>query len=311
MSIEIIHPKDEAEWHSLRREVVTSTEVAALFDASPYTTLFELWHRKRDKSVVSIEANDRMKWGTRLQDAIAAGVAEDNGWTIRKVTEYIRDTDLRAGASFDFFMCGNPPSDGGNGILEIKNVDSLAFRDGWLIDGDNVEAPAHIEFQVQHQLMVAGKDYAYIGALIGGNKVQLIRRERDEKAIEAIKARVKDFWASIDANVEPTPDFSRDSKFIASLYGFANPGTEYAGGNISLLRDLVVEYKRLGEIEKEAKSGKDALKAKILMEIGTSEKVKGDTFSISAGMIGPAEVSYTREGYRDFRVFTKKEKVKV
>ena len=308
MSIEIIHPKDEAEWHSLRREVVTSTEVAALFDASPYTTLFELWHRKRDRSVISIESNERMRWGNRLQDAIAAGIAEDQGWTIRKMTEFIKNTDSRLGASFDFEVTA--PEEAA-GILEIKNVDSFIFKSDWLVDGDHVEATPQIEFQCQTQLAVSEKKRVWLAPFIGGNKVELIRRERDEKAIEAIKARVKDFWASIDANVEPTPDFSRDSKFIASLYGFANPGTEYAGGNISLLRDLVVEYKRLGEVEKEAKSGKDALKAKILMEIGTSEKVKGDTFSISAGMIGPAEVSYTREGYRDFRVFTKKEKVQV
>lgn len=304
MSIEIIHPKDEAEWLAMRREVVTSTEVAALFDASPYTTLFELWHRKRDKSVVSIEPNERMVWGTRLESAIAAGVAQDQGWSIRKMTEFIRDTDLKLGASFDYSIIEDTE------ILEVKNVDSLAFRDGWLVDGDNVEAPAHIELQIQAQLLVSGRKRTRLAALIGGNKVQLIRRERDEKAIEAIKARVKDFWASIDANVEPTPDFSRDSKFIASLYGFANPGTEYAGSNIELLRELVGEYKRLGEIEKNARSEKDALKAKILMEIGTSEKVKADTFSISAGMIGPKEYTVKSEGYRDFRVFLKKEKAK-
>ena len=29
-------------------------------------------------------------------------------------------------------------------ILEIKNVDSLAFKEGWIVDGEDVQAPPHI-----------------------------------------------------------------------------------------------------------------------------------------------------------------------
>jgi putative phage-type endonuclease len=302
MGIEIIQPKDEAEWLAMRRDVITSTEVAALFNASPYTTPYELWFRKRDKTIVSIEQNSRMVWGIRLEGAIAKGVAEDQGWSIRKMSEFVRDTDLRLGASFDYSV--NEDTE----ILEVKNVDSLAFRDGWLVDGDNVEAPLHIEIQVQVQLLVSGRKTAWIAALIGGNKVVLIGRERDEKVIEAIKKKVKEFWGSIERNEEPKPDFARDSKFIASLHAFAQPGTVYEGDAESVLRNLVEEYKRFGEIEKNAKAGKDEMKAKILMEIGTAEKVKGETFSISAGMIGPKEYTVKSDGYRDFRCTLKKEK---
>ena len=72
-----------------------------------------------------------MKWGTRLQDSIAMGIAQDQGWSIRPMKEYITDTDLRLGASFDFAI-------GDDGLLEIKNVDSLVFHKQWESDGDHV-----------------------------------------------------------------------------------------------------------------------------------------------------------------------------
>lgn len=315
MSIEIIQPKDEQHWLSLRRDVVTSTEVAALFDCSPYLTTFELYHRKRDKTIVSIEANDRMKWGLRLEASIASGVAEDQGWSIRKMTEFIRDPELKLGASFDYSVCKHKTdglgsaiegSDDEDEILEVKNVDYLAFKDGWLVDGDNVEAPPHIEVQVQTQLLVSGRKQAWIAALIGGNKVQLIRRERDEKVISAIKERVAQFWKSVESGVEPSPDFRKDAEFIIGLFQSSEPGTVI--GATSEIEALVHDYKNHASLEKTASEEKKAIKAQILTLIGTAEKVKGETFSISAGMIGPKEYTVKSEGYRDFRCFLKKEK---
>src|SRR3990167_4888783 len=189
---QVITPKSKGEWLELRTKDITSTEIGALFGFSPYLTAFELWHRKKEGLVVSIDENERMKWGTRLQDSIANGIAQDNVWKVRRMDEYIRIPSLKIGSSFDFSIeCET------NGLLEIKNVDSLAFKDGWLVDGDNIEAPPHIELQGQHQLLVSGRQYAYIGALVGGNTVKLIRRQVDEAIHAKIKTAAADFWKSI------------------------------------------------------------------------------------------------------------------
>ena len=42
--------------------------------------------------------------------------------------------------------------------------------------------------------------------------------------------------------------------------------------------------------------------------IGEAEKVLASGYSISAGIVAPCEVAYTREGYRLFKVTKKKEK---
>lgn len=307
--IETIVPENEAAWLELRKKDITSTETAALFGLSPYATAFELWHRKHDNIEVEFKMNERVQWGSRLQDAIAAGVAEDQGWTIRRMTEYIRDPELKMGASFDFSIethtvPGWPQEE--KGILEVKNVDSLAFRDGWIVDGDNVEAPPHIEIQVQQQLALTGRTVAFIAALIGGNRVILIKREPDPTVITAIKEKIKGFWASVDAHQEPTPDFARDADFIARLYSYAEPGKVFNADD--RIAKLAFAYKQAADEVKTAEEKKDAAKAELLTIVGSAEKVIGPTFTISAGMVGPAHVEYDRQGYRLFKISWKKAK---
>jgi len=329
VSRQIIQPRDEAHWLELRSQDLTSTEIGALFGLSPYVTLYELWHRKKNQIVVKLEENERMKWGNLLQDAIAEGIAKEQGWTIRRMTEYIRGSDLRIGASFDFSIENTGTLPGvthlketpklapdqtdneifGKGLLEIKNVDSLIFKQNWL-EGDDgkLEAPLHIEIQVQHQLLVSGRAYAYIGALVGGNNLVLLKRDRNTTICNKIKDKAKSFWESIENNTPPEPNFQTDSKFIASLYGFAEPGkyVDLAGDQDIL--HMAKQYKELGDQAKEAGIQREGIKAKILTLIGDAEKASGDLFSISAGMIGPTHIEYDRKGYRNFRISWRKKK---
>jgi putative phage-type endonuclease len=298
--IKKIVPKDKEEWLSYRRKNINSTEVAALFGCSPYTTAFELWHRKKDDTEVAFEMNERVKWGMRLEKSIADGVAEEHGWTVKKIDEYMYDDILRLGASFDFSISIGEAE---QGILEVKNVDSLIAKQNWLVNDDGtVEAPPHIEIQVQVQLAVSGLSFAYIAALVGGNRVFLIKRTPDEKIIKAIEEKVRKFWISIELNLPPKPDFAQDAEFISKLYGFAEAGKVLDAQGDKDISSLALEYKEASASEKSAKEKKDEVKAKLLMKIGEAEKVLCDGFSITAGMVGPAHVEYDREGYRLFRI---------
>lgn len=319
VAIESILPASEEEWLKLRVKDVTSTESSALFGVCPYTTEFELWHQKKNAQVVAYEENAFTLWGKRLQDAIAYGVAQDNGWTIRKMGEYIRDPELRMGASFDFSI--EDVSDGelnhvkkngtavfdkisvGVGLLEIKNVFGMIFKDQWLEDEDgNLEAPPHIEIQVQHQLAVTGRSFAYIAALVSGNKIELIKRTPDALIIKAIRDRIVDFWYKIANNTPPKPDYAKDSEFIASLFGYAEPGKIFDARGNEDFSLLIEKYRELGESEKACKETRATIKARLLQEIQDCEKVIGDGYTISAGTVGPAEIeAYTRKPYRMFK----------
>ncbi len=311
--IEIIQPQSQQHWLEMRTMDVTSTETAALFGLSPYMTEFELWHRKKDAVIVKLEENERMFWGTTLQDAIAGGIAKKQGWQIRRMDEYIRDTELRLGASFDFsieqFVPHMPLEEHQKGLLEIKNVDALIFRDGWSFDEDgDLEAPPHIEIQVQQQLFITKRPVVHIGALVGGNKVQMIERHPDQVVMDAIATKVGAFWQSIKDDRPPEPDFIKDAEFITSLYGYADPGKVLDARDDSEFQMWASEHKRLGEEIKHMTEVRDGFKARMLTRMEDAEKVLGDGFSISAGIIGEAEIAYTRKPYRMFKPSWKKVK---
>lgn len=298
----IITPESKDHWLSLRSKNVNSTEVPALFEFSPYLTYFELFHRKQTGDIVTIEENERMRWGKALEEAIANEVAKDNGWSIRRMSEYIFDDESKTGSSFDFAI-------GEDGLLEVKNVDSLAFRDSWIEDDNgNIEAPLWIEVQVQVELMMSERKYCMLAALVGGNRLVLIKRDRNDAVINSIKIKIKEFWASIEASTPPKPNFSKDAAFIASMYRYAEPNKVFdARGNESFI-EWAREHKRLGDIAKDCETKRDALKAQMLIMIGDAEKVEGGEFSISAGIIGECEVAFTRKAYRNFKPTWRKQK---
>ena len=314
MATEIIVPSNQEHWLAMRKLDVTSTESACLFGESPYMTHFDLWHRKRSGVVPEFKTNERMSWGNRLESAIAHGIAEEQGWKIAPMKEYFRDSNLRMGSSFDFVITslGEPVH------LEIKNVDYLAFRDGWLEHEDgSIEAPIHIELQVQHQMAVSGFKRAFIGAFIGGNRGVVIERLRDEDVIAAIKAKVADFWRTVDAGLEPEPVMPGDAAVIIRLNQYAKPGKVLDASSDDVLAELIERYKLAAAAEKNATEDKDVAKAEIFTHIGDAEKVLTSEFSVScalqaetpptlitANMVG---TSYGgRKGFRNLRINPRK-----
>lgn len=297
MEREIFTIESKDQWLGLRAGVLTSTDCATLFGLSPYQTMFELWHKKKEGLVVSLTENERMKWGNRLEAAIAQGVAEEKGWKVSPMKDFFQAPNERIGSSFDFKI------EDEEAILEIKNVDSLIYRDQWTEE----EAPPHIELQVQFQMLVSGLSKAWICALVGGNDMKLIERTADNEIQNEILRRAAIFWKSIDDNNEPKPNYETDAEYVIRLHQYAEPNKFYTG-DVAELRKIAKKYKKISALESKLDDKKKAIKARCLEIIGDSEKVKESDFSISAGIVGEKVVAYTSKPHRDFRIFLKKEK---
>ena len=307
MHRETLVPATEAQWLEWRKADLTSTEAAALFGASPYATKFELHHRKAGTlPEAEFAANERMKWGNRLEGAIALGIAEDYGLIVEPFKVYMRVPELRMGSSFDFKVVGITEHFVGDqsarqmflrhgpGVMEIKNVDGLQFRRAWLDDGETIEAPPHIEFQVQHQLVVADMQWAMIAPLVGGNTPKVILRERDQAVGQAIIMKVREFWARIDTNTPPTPDYVEDADTIGRLYVDNDGSSRDLSDNFRLIQ-LCQEYKAAAADEKDAKQRRTAAKAEILTIIEATKSVTTVGYKISAGTNKEAYKAFNRE----------------
>lgn len=309
------------EWLKLRHGGINSTETPALFGLSPYSTALEVAVLKQSTEVDDWEGNVRTRWGQRFQDPIAHGVAEDYGVVVQPVTDYIYDPKLRIGSSFDFEVIGVNDAQvednclrvmfgkHGPGILEIKNVDYLIFRDHWpLVDGAR-EAPDHIELQLQHQLEVIGYQWGAIGVLVAGNSLYVLPRERFVDVGASIRKKVAEFWALLDAGELPPAVMPEDASVIIDMLQSADAGTST---DLSMDEEavmLVSQYDDAREEEKDAKQRKEISKALLLQKIGMFEKARIGMASVSAGMIGPATISYERAGYRNFKLTIRKPKV--
>lgn len=306
-----IAPESEQHWLDLRTQDLTSTDVAALFCLSPYKTLFELWHEKKSGEIVRLTENDRMRWGRRLEATVAQGILEDMDWCGREMKEYVRLPEHRIGASFDWRVHAAPDAPGfasdsdDDAILEIKTVDFLTFRDGWTIDDGFIEAPPHIEIQVQHQMLVSGLRRAYIGVMVGGNRIEVIERQADDAVHAGIIAKAAEFWQSIADNRAPEPVMPDDAQAVIRMYQFAEPGRVLDARGDARIASLLREYHRLRREAADLNELADVHKAELLQIIGEAEKVISDVGTVSAGIVGPATVSYERKPYRNFR-FTPK-----
>lgn len=311
---ETIAHRTESEWLAAREKDVTSTEAAALFNAGVYTkTMYELYHLKAGTFPPKpFEGNERTRWGNRLEDAIARGVAEDLGLVVEPFKVYMRIPEIRMGSSFDFKIVGLV--DGaeenearemfrqhGPGIMECKNVDGLQFKRSWIDDGETIEAPVHIEFQTQHQLEVADMGWAIIAPLVGGNTPKPVIRVRDRDVGEAIRAKVFDLWQRVNAAAPPEPDFTKDGDTIAQVYR-DNDGSSVDLSHDKRLAALCKAYKQAGADERAAKELKDAAKAEILTIIQHAKSVAYAGGKISAGTNKESFRAYYRDEYEKLSI---------
>lgn len=316
-----VHPfATESEWLALRATDLTSTETAALFGASPYVTEFELFHRKRGSLSSEFTSNERVTWGTRLEAAIAHGIAEDRGWTIEPLKTYWRIASEGIGSSFDYVITSLPD---GPALLEIKSVDGLAYRQNWIMEDDanEPEAPLQIEFQVQHQLLVSGFSRCFIGALVGGNQTVVLERPRNEPVIAEIRKRAALFWGRVNRADAPPAVYPDDSDNVRRLHSHAEPGKVLTAltDDHADLHMLIRRYHDAQRAEKLAEEDKKTAAAQILEMIGDNEKVITPFGSLSAGVVADSlgtEVTADmvgtfiggRKGYRSCRFYPKRGK---
>lgn len=289
MTVETIPIVSQEQWHAERAKDVTSTQVAALFGCNPYLTEFELWHHKRNGTAESIEETSRTRWGNRLEDAIAKGFAEEFGLAdLNRPNVYKRSVGQRLGASFDFFaMCHGEPC-----IVECKNVDFMEHRDKWT----ETEAPGHIELQVQTQLLLSGFRRAFLVALVGGNNLVVHERAPDAHVQAKIIEKVSAFWSSVDAGIEPTPDFVRDAKKVLAMNNRSD-GTELEADadTVALLQQWLDA--------KEAADTVQPLQAQLALRIGAASKVRTPN--------GVLSCATNKAGARPFRYYPNKETTNV
>lgn len=314
-SAEWFWPRTEKAWLKLRKPDITATAAATLFGVSPYMTPYDMFHRMAGTVEVVIEENERMRWGKRLQNAIALGICEDYGWEIVDSHPFLYARSKLfpgLGASPDYVIRDPANPDRGLGGLEIKNVDLFVAKDDWTDE----EAPPHIEFQVQHQNAVCGFKWGVVGGLIGGNAPRVFIRDRDDEVIAELVSRAADMHRRVAENDPPPPDYLADYETIRTVYRHATPVKSYDLDNptdefdAAKLLALIEAKHSADESFKLAEEDKKRCAAELLHYIADTESVFGAGWKVSASTTHRAEsvVTYPATSYRNLRVSKPKPK---
>ena len=200
-------------WHGLKKENIGGSEIAALFDESPYTTVYKLWHQKRG----NIERDDlddveRIQGGTFLEVGIMNWANHRWKLDLYQPQVYVQHGSVKGmGCTPDCYSRSNLQLQ-----AQIKNVDKWEFSEekGWSSQGDTITAaPLHIMLQVQHEMECTGRAESLLIVCVGGNRLLRMWCERDEEIGAILRKKVAEFWTM----PEPEPDFKRDGDSIRAI----------------------------------------------------------------------------------------------
>lgn len=239
MTVERINIVDRATWLALRSQDVTASDVAIVCGAGAYGSMAELYAEKKGLRPPLIDSGvlKRGRWG---EASVFEALLEENPkWEIRRAKIYLRDPELRLGATPDGFAID--PEREGVGIVQAKTVSRYIFRHRWLYDFDDdvvyggAEPPESYMLQTLTEAMLAEATWACLAVLINSEydwQFRLFDVPRDADIEDRIKYNVLRFWNSyLDANIMPPFDPIRDERLLKLLY------PEDTGATVDLTRD--------------------------------------------------------------------------
>lgn len=182
------------------KQTVSASQVAILFNRSPYATPWMLYQDFIGAQPLPDVENDRMDIGKRIEGVILDLAAERLRLDVVRNEKqvYLRVAE-GLGCTTDAMT--NCPTRG-PGVVEAKNVDRLQWLTGWT----DTTAPVHIELQLQCQMAVMGYDWGVIAAFVGGNELKIYERQYDQSLTSYMELLAGDFLTKVNDRTPPPMD---------------------------------------------------------------------------------------------------------
>ncbi len=261
LRIPIDKDREPERWLQLRRSFIGSSDGPAVCGYSPYSGPLTVFLNKTGQTPDK-EATEIMSWGNILEDPIAREWGRRTGKKVERCNAILLHPEYQfIGCDIDRWT----EEDGKRAVLEVKNV-SRWNEDEW---GEDF-APDHFNIQVQHQMFVCDTDFAWIVALIGGNKLHTVRVERNDTLIEAMLSIYKDFWQHV---IDRTPPPIDDSKEAEAVLRYCSPSS-VEGEFVNLDDDQTTILKKLlqaREAERLIKEEIQGYRNRLIQAMGNAE----------------------------------------
>jgi predicted phage-related endonuclease len=302
--IQRIKISDRESWLTLRKQDVTASVVGCLFGAHPHQTVFGL---AAEKTGVEFPDEDTtaMRRGRLLEGAVAQAFLEENpGWRVKKADVYLRHTQLRLGATPDFFA--SDPQ-GRRVTLQAKTIAPNEFRKRWTPE----TPPLWISLQCLVESMLDNSDLGMVAALIvDGWHFELHTYEvpRHPAAEKRIKAAVEKFWADVAAGREPAVDYERDGPLLDMIFPreVKDKVIDLRGDN--MLPELLAQHEDNRAAIKRLKDQQEKIETEVKTKLRDGEAALVDGFKVTWREQHRKEYVVAAKSYRVLRITEQKDK---
>lgn len=282
------HEPNTAEWLLERRNGIGASDTPTILGFNKYSSAYDLWEEKCAKrSIDTSDPSPQATWGHRMEKYIRCDVAEELDRVVQEV----------GGVASEEFPWLRYSPDGvfadDGALLEIKTTSPYLAHE-WA-DGQVAD---RAEIQVQAGMAVTGAPYAIVAVVIDRGPLQLRRVERDDDVlIPLIIEKTREFWQLVQDDTPPELDGSA-SITAALIERFPDHYDPPAVDTDGVAEQLAAEYREADELEKAAKSRKNAASNKLRELIGPASGIESpDGRMIARFKAGRVNEAKLREDY--------------
>lgn len=254
----------------VRMKSIGGSDSSSIMGCNQYKSVIDVWLEKTGAvQPKDLSDNEFIYWGKTLENIVALEFEKRSGKKTLICDEVIYSDEIPyLSANLDREI------EGEDAILECKTTNAYNYKD-WEDD----EIPLSYIFQVQHYLLVTGKQTGYIACLIGGNKFVWKSIERDQELIDIMIAKYAEFWKCVETNTMPECDeFNASAETIKALYPKELKGSEISVKPIEADIDMLVQKKAFA---KDIAAEIEALEIKVKAYLGESEIGRGENYTVT------------------------------
>ena len=248
------------QWLELRRRGIGGSDAAAILGLNPWKTPMDVWLEKTGEFTRNDEENEKMYWGTALEDVVAREFMARTGLKVRRRNAILQHRKHRFMiANVDRLVIGHKAG------LECKTAGQYS-ADDWAMG-----VPEYYMPQVQHYMAVTGYKAWYVAVLIGGQEFKYYKIARDDYFIRQLIESEAEFWNLVETRIPPPIDGTKTStELVKKLYPEAEKGKEIELPFEAF--ELIQQYEQACEEEKRIQLIKSEAANRLKDMLGTAER---------------------------------------
>ena len=299
---------DRASWLEWRKADVTASNVGALFGAHPYVTALRLYAEKRGTEFEPLDPESKvLRRGRWLEPAVAGVVAELRpDWLLNRANDYLRNSELRLGATPDYYLSDSDDGFQRLGVLQIKTVAPSVWERDWQ---KGAEPPLWVLLQASTEMMLTNAAFAAVAVmLVDPHNMEVVICEFERNlAVEAkIVLAVGEFWQRVETGAEPEPDYGRDRDVLKALHPKPEPGKVVDLRDRNDLPQMLADRAFMKAQIKTQEGYIEKIETELIARIGDAERALIEGFAVSYKVVNVGGYTVAPRSSRQLRILDRR-----